>query len=255
MLRTLFDCPSCGETPDSNSFPLCSACSGALAPCPPLCRNCLSPRCLAQGPECSRPWIAPLSEFGIRSFSARYLLIGPGYRVLRRWKTRHGPLFDRWVLNSDAAIRASWADARPDLIAPMPQSWTRAWRLGGSPAAKIADWVGREMRVPVAAGLLSSRPRQGKRQAELGREARLQSRIEFSADSMAFHGKRVLLVDDFMTTGRTLKAAAAALAATGAAEVHAFCLGIRPALSEDYETTGAAGADSAEAFSATLSAG
>lgn len=41
---------------------------------------------------------------------------------------------------------------------------------------------------------------------------------------------QVILVDDFMTSGRTIKAASQALGKAGIGRVDVFCLGVRPRL-------------------------
>lgn len=227
-LALLFRCASCDEpAPTRSSFPLCDSCSESLRDCPPLCSSCASPLCIAQG-TCLRPWA---SHAAIRTYHARYLLIGAGYRTLRRWKTRSGPLFTRRILKSGDEKLHALAALRADAIVPIPQRVRRSFELGGSPAGLIAGWLARELRLPVRSLLqIEHKPRA---QAELSLLERMGSRMRFTVPLAQARGPtvlplRVILVDDFMTTGRTLESAAQALGEAGVREVHAFCLGLRP---------------------------
>ncbi len=237
MLSLFTRCISCQSnlqmTTDRNYFPLCLICSESLVSCPNLCKNCGSPLCLPLGPQdpnptCARPWI---SNPCINSYSARYLLINPGYSVLRKWKIHGGILFDRQVFKSNSLIQAAWQYSQAEAIIPIPQNYRRAWKMGGSRVERIAQWVGSETHCPIIRALqlplsLNTHPR--KRQASLNLSERLESQIKFQVHSHKLQNvKRVILVDDFRTSGRTLNQAAAALKKSGLEQIHVFCLGIR----------------------------
>jgi len=229
MLGYLFRCIACDDArPAVRTFPLCLNCMEALAPCPPLCPSCASPFCVQNDSgDCLRPWARHGS---IRSFRARYLLINPGYRTLRRWKARGGIAFERKVLNPDFQVTIpgnAW-------IVPIPQRFVRAWRFGGSPSERIAKWISRRSGAPVVALLEPVHDPGLPRQAELSAEARLQNRLRFRIRAGRILPPRtpVVLVDDFMTTGHTLRKASDLLAENGADDVHVFCLGVRPVRSE-----------------------
>ena len=214
---------------NADTFPLCEGCLKSLIHSPSLCQHCGGIGCDQdlESPRCLRPWI---SQDNIDSFHALYLCAGPGYRVLRRWKMSHGPVFDRQVLKSCNALAN--LPRHLDTIVPMPQRVSRAWRLGGSPALKISHWLKNQLNLPLCEALQPrlDDSRKTLRQAELGMRERLKAKISFAYDEKAglAPGAKVLLVDDFMTSGHTLRAAAQELRSRGAAEVHVFCLGIRP---------------------------
>ena len=244
MLSALRLCPACDPEcprPLVNRFQgVCEPCDRALGEGPSLCAFCASPVCPPGGP-CLRPWsnlvTSPGSAYAgplLSGFHARYLMLGEGARVLRRWKTRTGPYFDRHVLNLDrpAQLRpALLALAAPSFfIVPIPQRLRRSWRLGRSPAEQISRWLASELGTPWVRGLRPPSLRQP-HQAELSLEARLSRRFEFAlAPRMAtrIRGADILLVDDFMTTGRTLRAAALVLQAAGARKITGFSLAVRP---------------------------
>ncbi|MCM2278779.1 MAG: hypothetical protein NDJ89_11955 [Oligoflexia bacterium] len=227
VIQSSFRCPSCGDGPAPASFPLCGACASFLHRAPQLCPDCGSPACL-QSPHtgpCLRPWAR---HPAIHSYSAEYLLLTPGYRVLKRWKLTGGPLFNRRVLKLSADRTALWREFSPEAVVPVPQRTWRSWEMHGSPSERIAQAVARELGVPVLPLLAPAPRRPGmRRQAELSGEERLSNPIRFQASPHALGGARLILVDDFMTSGRTLREAALTLRSAGSGEVHVFCLGVR----------------------------
>jgi predicted amidophosphoribosyltransferase len=208
---------------DNASFPLCALCSQNLLNCPELCSNCASPICPTQNQGCTRPWI---QNSLIGGFSARYLLLPPTYQVLKKWKTRRGRLFDHQILKSSPQLLHQWKIFQPHLVVPIPQRFHRAWKMRGSRAEIIAQWVGHELQIPKLTVLKTSDFTQ-KRQAEMPLTERFQNSIRFLANSNSCQNKNVILVDDFMTTGHTIKQAAHQLKLAGASQVHVFCLGVR----------------------------
>ncbi len=106
-----------------------------------------------------------------------------------------------------------------DVIVPMPLNWRKRWRRGFNQAALLAGEISRRTHVPVCntlrrvkntaaqAGLTNA-----KRRFNVSGAFRAQSKI-------ALRGKKVLLIDDVMTTGATAASCARALKAAGAAEV------------------------------------
>jgi ComF family protein len=104
----------------------------------------------------------------------------------------------------------------PDAVAYVPATAKARRRRGFDHAAEIAGELARLMGVPLMTALERGRARD---QRELGRRERFaNARGTFVANAgqMPPH---VLLVDDVLTTGATLDAAAAALKAAGAEEV------------------------------------
>ncbi len=226
----LLHCVSCqvsfNGNQDQGSFPLCRLCNEKLIPCPHLCSACGSPVCRENGTNCTRPWILRPE---IHSYSSRYLLLNPCYSVLKKWKTRRGRIFDRKILKSNSTVLEEWSKFQADAIVALPQNYHRAWKMGGSRAERIAFWVRSETGLPVIQPLEADTSfRKKKRQAERGLMERLQNKITFHLNRDELEGiRKVILVDDFMTTGKTIHEAAKILRQNGVEQIHVFCLGVR----------------------------
>ena len=207
-----------------------------MRPAPELCCQCGSPACLQAGrTQCQRPWISTEGSGEIKSYNALYLLVEPGYRILKRWKKSGGFLFDRTILRiENKALLNHLKTIRPDVVIPIPQRIRRSWELRGSPADKIARSVGAALGAPVHPVLLHSQSSTSQvRQAELHASERMENPVNFSVSpEYSISGRTVMLVDDFMTTGHTLRKAAGALSLRGVREIHSLCLGVRPVYRE-----------------------
>lgn len=116
-----------------------------------------------------------------------------------------------------------------DVIVPVPLHWTRRIRRGFNQADLLAAGVARAIGLPCDPSLLR-RVRRGRRQRGLGRRARRGGFDGVFAGSGAARGLRVLVVDDVITTGATIEACAAALAAAGTRTVSGFCVARTPRL-------------------------
>jgi ComF family protein len=184
-----FFCTSC-RTPFLNAFPL-----DAEGRCG-LCRN------------------------GLRGFDAAYCY-GSYEGVLRelihlfkytRIKTLAGPLGD---LLSAALPR----DERFDVVTPVPLHWRRQWQRGFNQSELLARAIGRKSAVDMVKTL--RRIRSTATQAGLSNTSRRRNvTAAFRCRNPRFvEGKRILLIDDVMTTGSTAAACATALRKAGAVRV------------------------------------
>lgn len=121
---------------------------------------------------------------------------------------------------------AGWPDweQNPDLIVPVPlHPKRRRWR-GYNQSELLARPLGSAKSIAVCVSALR-RTRDTIPQVGLGPDER-QSNVRgaFEADATVVDGRHVLLVDDVLTTGATMSAAAEALMAAGAVSVSAYCL-------------------------------
>ena len=111
-------------------------------------------------------------------------------------------------------------EPRFDLVVPMPLHWYRRWRRGFNQSELLGREVAGRLGLPMLARALR-RTRHAAPQSGLSSAARRRNVTGlFSvSDRQKVSGRRVLLVDDVLTTGATAQAAARALKSAGAAQV------------------------------------
>ena len=106
-----------------------------------------------------------------------------------------------------------------DAVVPMPLHWVRRWSRGFNQAERIAKELARRWNVPMTNAVRrvkSTAPQAGLTNAE----RRMNVRAAFAPQHKgSLAGKRVLLVDDVLTTGATASACARALKKAGAVHV------------------------------------
>ena len=200
---------------------LCDACISRFARPQPRCRSCALP--LPGGAlDCGRCVLSPpLLERCVAAVDYGY----PWAGVLAQFKFRRDP---GWAAALARLMRsAPWAEPlldAADWLVPVPLSVSRLRERGFNQAWELA----RQLHPDKAQSGLLLRVRTAETQHALGRSARLHNlQGAFAADplkSTQLRGKRVLLIDDVMTTGATLHAAAGALRNAGVCSVSALVL-------------------------------
>lgn len=121
------------------------------------------------------------------------------------------------------------------LVVGVPLHWSRLWWRGfnqsGLIAAKLAKLTGLEHRPEILARVRRTRPLKNMSPKQRANEVRSAFAV---SDPALIEGRRVILVDDVLTSGSTSDACAKALLRAGAERVELICFArvVRPSLLE-----------------------
>lgn len=214
--------------------PVCIACHDPLDRHNAICPRCWRDLRFIRPPLCDRLGIPLPYDAGDQPVSSMALKHPPLYDRARaalafdglvrnlvhafKYADRHEavPLFTRWM---DDAGRALIAEA--DMIAPVPLHPWRLLRRRFNQSAVLAGRLARAHGKPMALDL--KRVRHTKQQVGLAfgeRRSNVAGAFQVRPKRRAaLAGKRVLLVDDVITTGATVEACALALKEAGAEAV------------------------------------
>jgi competence protein ComFC len=183
------------------------------------CRGCGLPEA---GPLCRECRSEPKPFALVKSC---FLFSGQLARAIHRFKYR-GDSFLCCLLGREmkGLARTSGQLTRIDLVIPVPLFPRRLRQRGFNQSALLAVELARGSGIMVHTSALAKR-KDSSPQAELGLELRKKNVQDvFRADPRVLRGRRVLLVDDVMTTGSTVLACTKELLAAGAREVHVLTL-------------------------------
>ncbi len=112
-----------------------------------------------------------------------------------------------------------------DAVVPMPLHWLRLWRRGFNQSESLARVLSERTGIPVVAGALTRRKSTAAQAGLTGAQRRLNVSGAFAVKRRhLIENRRVLLVDDVLTTGATAASCAAALRRAGAREVSVLTL-------------------------------
>ncbi len=125
---------------------------------------------------------------------------------------------------ADYLLRALPVDEAIEAVVPVPLHWRKKWQRGFNQSEVLARAIAQARAVPCVNALRRVRPTNA--QAGLGKTARRRNvRGAFAARRGAdLDGKKVLLIDDVMTTGATATACGLALKRAGAKSVSLLTL-------------------------------
>ena len=203
----------------------------------PFCGQVLGP--LELCPDCApalrklelTPHRLPEGEYHLgklHSAAAVYRYEGLARRAVLRLKHGYAPWADRWLAARMAVLygcdfSAAYGTIQlpAELVLAVPASHWRSWDHTG----RMARRLGRALGLPFAAGVLAKRPGARSQSGLSGTE-----RVRNARGSVQVlrpeqvEGRRILLVDDVITTGSTAADCARALGKAGAVSVDLICV-------------------------------
>ena len=215
--------------------PACIACGKATGEPHTLCGRCWAGMRFIERPFCERLGTPFAVDLGMALVSPAAIADPPVFaraRAAVRYDDTARKLVHRLKYSDrlDLARALGAAMVRPaaelaadaDVIVPVPLHRLRLWRRRFNQSMELARIVAARHRVPCDPGLLA-RVKRTTPQVGLSRAQRadnLQGAFRVPDDARPrLEGKRVLLVDDVLTTGATANAASRALLRGGAAAV------------------------------------
>ena len=216
--------------------PACLACSHATAIPHALCPACWAKAGFITAPVCERLGTPLPLDLGPGMLSPEAMADPPAYgraRAVARFaegpvqvlvhRLKYGDRPDyarvlgRWMAEAGAELIR---DA--DVLVPVPLHPRRLWGRRFNQAAELARAGGRAGSKPLDLdGLVRVKPTRSQvGLSRVERAANIQGALKVAAAATGrFRGRRVLLVDDVLTTGATVNAAARALLRDGATTV------------------------------------
>jgi ComF family protein len=215
--------------------PSCIACGGAVADPHGLCASCWGGLGLIERPFCERLGTPFAVDLGTPLLSPAAMADPPVYRRARAVARYDGvartlvhrlKYGDRVELSFTLGRMMARAGRElldeADLIVPVPLHWSRLWLRRFNQAAALTRVIAHASRVPVEPHALRRRKRTrqqvGLSKAE--RAANMQGAFTVPPPLRPLlEAKRIVLVDDVLTTGSTANAASRALLRAGAASV------------------------------------
>jgi ComF family protein len=224
-LRTALDialptlCPACREPVEGRG----------------LCPACWSKLSFISRPYCERLGIPFVYDPGPGILSMEAIADPPAYRRARAavrfdeisralvHALKYGdrldlaPMMGRWISHAGGELLAE-----ADALVPVPLHWRRLWARRFNQSAMLAATISSQTGVPIAAGALK-RVKPTVQQVGLSRPERaanVQGAFRVPPDGRAaVAGRRLILVDDVLTSGATVDGCARALLRAGAASV------------------------------------
>src|SRR5712672_842311 len=215
--------------------PLCPACRGLLGDDGGLCAACWSRLSFIARPYCERlgtpfgydPGPGVLSTeavshppaFGRARAAVRYDDVASALVHALKYGDRLdlAPIMGRWMAHAGRELTA-----QADLLVPVPLHWRRQWARRFNQAATLARSISEASGVPVLDDALK-RVRATPQQVGLNRTDRasnMQGAFQVPEDRQSsVFGKRLILIDDVLTSGATVDTCTRALLRAGAAGV------------------------------------
>lgn len=208
-------CVSCGclveeSRPDDL---VCRKCLARLRSVPRGCARCRQPKPPVGPCRYCADWPG---EF---RWAASAVWLGEEARSIVHYMKYRG--YSRLCRSAAEVVARLVSQPQGGVLVPIPLGTKRMRQRGFNQAAELARELGAIWSLPVAERLLR-RTRETKTQTKLTPEQRVENVEEAFFASATAASQGIILIDDVLTTGATLSAAAAALASAGCEEIGAI---------------------------------
>ncbi len=202
-------CVHCDEPTKSAKFPLCPTCFASLEKINPSdrCSKCFSEK--EEGAFfCRKCQKYPL---GLQGVAAVFEYVGACVSLFKEWKTCHRPALAKGLAAFMALQLAELNWPVFDLIIPIPQTFLRRLSLGFNPSLLLAQELGKLIGVPVHSCLKKKMGYPPQTRLPWQERQKLSPFVFEWQDTHDIHHKTILIIDDLIGTGATLKTAALCL--------------------------------------------
>lgn len=215
-------CIACGLTADEDSGrDLCLPCHAALPWNSSACKGCALPLPVDEGG--SRCGSCQATTSPLEQVTASFAYAAPLDRLLPMFKFHQSMAAGRLLSGLMAETLKGAASANPGAsLVPIPLHRRRLRQRGYDQALELARPLAKRLAMPLRADVLI-RPKTTNAQSRLDKSARRGNLSgAFKVHPRCSVPPHVILIDDVMTTGATLEAAAVALRRAGVARVDAW---------------------------------
>lgn len=212
-------CVCCGCSTVSG---LCGACRQRLTVNHPCCDICAVP--MSAGGICG---ICQRKPPPYTKVYAPFRYEYPADELISRFKHQADFAAGRVLLGLLVAHLQAADIPSPDILAPLPLHWRRQWRRGFNQTVWLAVRLARQLGCHCDIRILR-RSRYVVPQQQLSRRQRQRNIRESFACRTDLTGRRVVLLDDVVTTGATVAEASRCLKKAGAEAVEIWCLARTP---------------------------
>ncbi|MCK4250078.1 ComF family protein [candidate division WOR-3 bacterium] len=181
---------------------------------PPLCRFCGRP--INKGNPCRFCKKGTHIDYG-RAFM---LFIPPVDKIIHHFKYRKKTKLAIFLGRAMASIiKSDYFLKDADIIVPVPLFWWKNLRRGYNQAALLSKTISRECNIKI--NDIMKRIKNTKSQTKLNEEKRRKNVLNaFALKSNTIENKKIILIDDVMTTGATINECARVLKKAGAKKVY-----------------------------------